>query len=310
VLDRIARGEVLVADGAWGTMLMARGLETGVCPELWNLEHPDVVAEIARAYADAGADLITTNTFGGSSPRLALHGLEGRAHDINRIAAATVKESLGTRVLILGSVGPTGLLLKPHGDTEPGRVFGAFEDQIAALAEGGSDAICIETMIDLAEATLAVRAARSVAPGLPVITTMTFNATPRGFFTIMGGSIESAVTGLVAAGADIVGANCGNGIDQMVEIARELARSTSVPFAIQANAGLPTLRGNELVYPETPEHFSARVPDLLAAGASIIGGCCGTTPAHIRAIRDRVDYLRPERSRRGSTDGLAPRKRT
>jgi methionine synthase I (cobalamin-dependent) len=182
-------------------------------------------------------------------------------------------------------VGPSGHLLKPYGDADPVDLSAGFERQIRALAEAGADLLCIETMTDLAEAVLAVRAARTVAPDLPIMATMTFEATRRGFFTIMGASIEQAVRGLSDAGADILGSNCGNGSGTMLAIAREFRALTGLPIAIQPNAGLPESREGILVYPETPEFMAEQARELLAAGVAIIGGCCGTTPAHVRAWR-------------------------
>ena len=288
LLERLAAGETLVGDGAVGTMLMARGLKPGEAPEALNLSRPEVLADIAREYIEAGADLVTTNTFGGSPLRLARYGLEGRLEEINRAAVEIVRRVVDGRAHVLASIGPSGHLLKPHGDGDPARIAAGYERQIRVLAEAGADLIGVETMIDLAEAILAVQAARAVAPKLPVMATMSFEATPRGFFTVMGVSIEQAARGLAEAGADIVGSNCGNGSDVMVEIAREFRARTSRPIAIQPNAGLPELRGGAVVFPETPEAMAANAKALRAAGVAVIGGCCGTTPAHIRALRGVV----------------------
>ncbi len=292
LLERLRAGEVLVGDGAWGTQLMARGLGPGESPEAFNLDRPEVLAEIAGLYVDAGADLVTTNTFGGSSLRLAAHGLADRTDDVNRRAVEAIRPAVRGRALLLGSVGPTGAVLQPYGDTAPEVIAGAFRRQVGALIEAGVDAVCVETMIDLAEAVLAVEAARSLSATIPIIATMTFDATPRGFFTTMGSDAEAVCAGLVAAGADVVGSNCGHGIEAMVEVARELTRKASVPVAIQSNAGLPEHRGSDLVYPAIPELMAAHVPELLDLGVRIIGGCCGTSPEHIRAIRIAVDAHR------------------
>jgi 5-methyltetrahydrofolate--homocysteine methyltransferase len=190
---------------------------------------------------------------------------------------------------VTACIGPCGAMLKPYGNADPDDVLAGYRRQIEALVAAGIDGVFVETMIDLTEATLAVRAAKAVAPDLPVLATMTFDATPRGFFTVMGVSVEQAATGLRAAGADAVGSNCGNGIEKMVEIARAFRDATDLPLVIQSNAGLPDTSTGTAVYPETPEFMAARIPDLLAAGVSIIGGCCGTTPAHIRAFRAAID---------------------
>ena len=196
------------------------------------------------------------------------------------------------RAYISASVGPTGRILEPYGDTAPEVVAEAFSRQIGALIGAGADVVCIETMIDLREAELAVRAARSLSTDIPVIATLTLNATPRGFFTTMGSTVEQGCTTLVEAGADIVGSNCGNGIDAMIEIAREFKKHASVPVIIQSNAGLPENRQGELVYPESPEYMAEKVAQLMDLGVGIIGGCCGTGPEHICAIRAAVDSYR------------------
>ena len=288
-LERLASGETLCGDGAWGTQLMARGLAPGDCPESMNRTKPEVLAEVAGLYLDAGADLITTNTFGGSPLNLASHGLDERTAEINRAAVEVLKPVTDGRAYISASVGPTGKILEPYGDTAQEVVAEAFSRQIGALIQAGADFVCIETMIDLREAELAVRAARSFSTDIPLIATMTFDATPRGFFTTMGTTVEQACETLVGAGADIVGSNCGNGIDTMVEIAGEFTTYASVPVIIQSNAGLPENREGELVYPESPEYMAERVSQLTDLGVAIIGGCCGTTPDHIRAIRAAID---------------------
>jgi len=292
VIERLRDGETLCGDGAWGTQLMERGLEPGDSPEEFNLSHPEVLAEVATLYVEAGADLITTNTFGGSPLNLASYGLDDRTEEINHTAVEVVRSVVGDRAYVSASIGPTGKILTPYGDTEPEVVREAFARQIGALVAAGADLLCVETMIDLREAELALEAARSVSENIPVIATMTFDPTPRGFFTVMGVTIERACSDLVEAGADIVGSNCGNGINRMVEIAREFTRHTSVPVMIQSNAGLPEHHAGELTYPESPDFMAARVGKLMDLGVSIIGGCCGTTPAHVRAIRAAIDANR------------------
>lgn len=288
IRERLARGDVILGDGAWGTLLMERGLAAGEPPELFNLDRPEVIEEIAALYLDAGAEIITTNTFGGSPLKLESFALADRTEDINAQAVAAVRRAVGDRAYVSASMGPTGRLLRPFGDTEPARMAAAFERQAAALTGAGVDLFCVETMTDLNEATLAVTAIRAVAPRVPILATMTFEKTRRGFFTVMGVSIPAAARGLQAAGADIVGSNCGFGIDTMIEIAREFKQHADVPIAIQANAGLPIIRHGATVYPETPDDVAARGLELLAAGVQMIGGCCGTTPAHIRALRSVI----------------------
>jgi 5-methyltetrahydrofolate--homocysteine methyltransferase len=289
---RLARGEVLVGDGAWGTQLMQRGLPPGRPPEWFALERPEVIEEVARLYVEAGADLVTTDTFGGTSFRLKLHGLDAERARVNRQAVEAVRRAVAGRALVSASVGPSGQILEPYGDTSPDAVEAAFAEQIDTLAAAGADVLCIETMSDLTEATCAVRAARAVAPRLPVMATMTFEPGPRGYFTVMGVSVERAARGLEDAGADVVGSNCGTGIADMVGIARLLRAATARPVLVQPNAGLPQTRDGPLVYDETPETMAARVAELLDLGVAIVGGCCGTTPEHVRAIRRAVDAWR------------------
>ncbi|MCU0253181.1 MAG: homocysteine S-methyltransferase family protein [Acidobacteria bacterium] len=286
LVERLRRGEVVLGDGAWGTVLIAEaGLPPGAPPERVILEAPELVERLAHRYAEAGAEVVTTNTFGGTPLRLQAYGLEARCEEVNRRAVELARAGAGARVAIAGSVGPTGMLLAPLGMASPEEVEDAFARQIAALAAAGVDLLCVETMIDLAEARLALRAAAREAPGLPVIATMTFEVTPRGVFTVMGVTPGQAAAALTAAGAAVVGANCGNGIEAMAAVVAELARHAATPIAVRPNAGLPQERDGAMVWPESPEHFAARAPKLVAAGARLVGGCCGTTPAHIGALR-------------------------
>jgi len=289
ILERLKSPGVLVADGAMGTMLLERGLEMGQCPEKMNLERPEVLTEIARLYLEAGADIIQTNTFGGSPLKLAQYDLDRQTEEINVAAVRAVRKAIGDKAYLSASCGPCGRLLKPYGDAEPSEVAEGFRRQIRALVAQGVDMICVETMTDLAEARLAVEAARAVAGDIAVAATMTFDATPRGFFTMMGVSIQQAVEGLSEAGADIVGSNCGNGIENMLKIAAEFAEHSSLPLLIQSNAGLPELKDGKAVYSEKPEFMAEESMKLVDCGVRIIGGCCGTTPEHIAALRKRID---------------------
>ncbi len=289
VLDRIGSGEILVCDGATGTMLMMEGLAAGECPEKMNLDRRRAVEKIVRLYLDAGSDIVQTNTFGGSPLKLAQYTLEGRTEEINRTGVDIVRRVAGSKAYVSASVGPSGRLLKPFGDTDPEEIFQSFQQQIGALAGAGIDMINIETMTDLTEATLAIKAAKSVSRSIPVAASMTFDLTSRGFFTIMGIGIEEAAAGMAEAGADIIGSNCGNGIENMVEIAKEFKRHTSLPIIIQSNAGIPVIKGGEITYPETPEFMAEGCRRLLEIGVSVVGGCCGTTPDHIAAFRKVVD---------------------
>ena len=287
-LDRLTQGEIFVADGAMGSMLMSRGLEAGKPPESFNLSQPEVLREIARLYFQAGAEIIQTNTFGGSPLKLASYSLEEKTEEINRNAVRAVKEEIGQKAYISASCGPSGKILKPYGDTEPEALYDNFHRQLEAVISEGVDIVCVETMTDIQEAVLAVSAARAISADIPVMATMTFDSTSRGFFTIMGVNIPQAIEKLTEAGADIVGSNCGNGIEKMILIAREFRRSTRLPLLIQSNAGLPELRNNIPCYPETPDFMAEKSRELVKAGVSVIGGCCGTTPDHIRSIRRAI----------------------
>ncbi len=291
LLDELRSGAILVADGAMGTMLMERGLKPGEPPESFNLQRTSVLEEIAQLYLDAGADIIQTNTFGGSSLKLSSYSLDDRMDEINRNAVRAVKKVVGGRAYISGSCGPTGRFLKPYGDVEPEEMYNAFERQINALISAGVDIVCLETMMDLSEVSLAIKAAKAVSQSTPVMATMTFDRTPRGFYTIMGVSTEAAVKGLEQAGADIIGSNCGNGIDNMILIAQEFKRLCRRPLIIQSNAGIPVIKENKPVYSETPEFMAEKARELIRIGVAIIGGCCGTTPEHISALRKMVDNL-------------------
>jgi 5-methyltetrahydrofolate--homocysteine methyltransferase len=270
--------------------LLQAGLKSGGCPETWNLERPDQIEAILCAYREAGAELLETNTFGGSPAKLEVYGLAGKCSEINRIGAEIGRRAADDDALVLGSVGPTGQLLQPLGPLSRKAALDGFRRQTAALAEGGADALCVETMTDLAEALLAVEA--GVETGLPVMVTLTYDPTPRGFFTIMGNDIATAAAELEAAGAFAIGTNCGTGPETMVDMVRELRAATPLDILVQPNAGLPELSEGKLFYGQTPEIMASYVPTLVEAGATIVGGCCGTTPDHIRAMGAEIRRLR------------------
>jgi len=287
-LERVKSGPVLVADGAMGSFLIGRGLVAGQAPESFNLERPEVLREVARAYLEAGAEVVQTNTFGGSALKLAAYGLDDRTEEINARAVEAVRETVDDAAYVSGSCGPCGRTLLPYGDADPDEVLESFHRQTGALVAAGVDVVCVETMTDLEEAKLAVRAAREASADIPVMATMTFDATPRGFYTIMGVDVPSAAAGLLESGANLVGSNCGNGIENMIAIAREYRACTDAPLLFQSNAGMPELVGGEVVYGETPEFMAERAIELRDAGVQVIGGCCGTTPEHIRAIKESL----------------------
>jgi 5-methyltetrahydrofolate--homocysteine methyltransferase len=292
ILERLQRGDVIVSDGALGTMLMQRGLKTGESPETYNLSKPEILEEIASLYLDAGSEIISTNTFGASPMRLRQFSLDKETEAINRSAVDAVRRAVRGKAYISASIGPSASMLKPLGDTEPEEVYANFHRQLSALLAAGIDMVCIETVMDVKEAALAIKAARSLNSKIPIMATVTFGKSLQGYFTVMGTSIKDAAGALEEAGADIIGSNCGAGATQMVEIAREFRQHAHVPVAIQSNAGLPVKTESGLVYAETPDFVAARAAEMLDLGVQIVGGCCGTTPDHIRALRKMVDARR------------------
>lgn len=287
-LERLTEGTTIIADGATGTYLQANGLEPGGDPEAMNVTDPDVVRGMAAEYFEAGSDLVQTNSFGGSRFMQAKYGYGDRVVELNRLAAEHARSEAesadGTRY-VAGSMGPTGELIVPVGETPPDDVYHAFAEQATALAEGGVDVIVIETMISVEEAKLAVRAVKEHT-SLPVAALTTFDKGPRGYFTMMGDTPESAVKELGEAGADILGTNCGNGIDLMVELGERFRAAVDGPVWLNSNAGIPLIRQGQLIYSESPEQMAKGFKKLSDMGIEIVGGCCGTTPAHIKALSE------------------------
>jgi len=279
-----------VLDGGWGTQLQLRGLPMGEHPDLWNLTQPDKVREVAEAYIQAGCDIILTNTFGSNRFLLARHGAEDKVAELNRVGVRLSKEAAQKQNRrVFASMGPSGVMLM-SGTVTPEELYAAFLEQAEAVAAEGPDGIVIETMSDPEEAVLAVKAARKVAEatGLPIAACMVFDTGKNKDRTMMGTTPEQAVELLTAAGADIVGANCGQGIDGFVPICRRMRAVTASPLWMKANAGLPEIIDGNTVYRQTPEHFAASAKELLEAGANFIGGCCGTTPEYCVSLRKMV----------------------
>lgn len=277
------RGRVTIADGAWGTELDTLGCPPGFCREVWNVERPDLVERVAAGYVEAGSRIILTNTFGGSRFVLARHGLAQRARELNRAGAAISRTAAGDRALVFGSIGPSSMMLL-MGEVAEDELFDGFREQAEALAEGGVDALVVETMSDLTEVAAAVRAAKTT--GLLVVGSMTFDSGPDQTCTMMGVTPEQAVDALTQAGADIIGCNCGIGIDNSIKVATRLRAATERPIWVKANAGAPQMRDGQTIYTMTPDVFAGKVSELIAVGADIVGGCCGTSPAFIRAMSD------------------------
>ena len=288
ILKRLEK-EILLLDGPVGTELMARGIAAGEVSELWVLEKPDVIAEIHREYFNAGADIVLTNTFGGTEPKLAAFKLDGKMEEINRRAAEIARSQCPDGKFVAGDIGPTGKLIKPYGDADPDELTRAFARQARVLAEGGVDFFIIETMMDLTETLAALSGAKET--GLPVFAAMTYDKKPRGYFTMMGNKPADVARALVEAGADGVGANCTLRIGDMVDLVGEIAGAASVPVFVEPNAGSPELVDGKAKYVDGPEEFAAVVPDLVKAGANIVGGCCGTTPQTIAAVRRVLDSM-------------------
>lgn len=282
LIQQLIAGGPVVTDGAWGTQLQALGLGLGDFPDLWNLSHPDRVAEVARAYVDAGSQVILTNTFGANRFRLGEHDPGANLATINKAGVEISKRAAGDRARVFASMGPTGKLLM-SGEFSSQEIRDAFSEQAKALNHAGADALVLETMSDLEEARLAVAAARET--GLPIVACLVFDSGKDKDRTMMGNTPEQVARELTDAGADVIGANCGQGIAGFVGICERLHASTDRPIWIKPNAGLPVVVDGRVQYDATPDAFAVLVPKLVQAGASFIGGCCGTSPEFISAIR-------------------------
>ncbi len=280
--DKLRAGN-FVLDGAMGTQLMAR--EATGNNELWGVEHPDELAAIHRAYIDAGADAVITDTFGGSRLKLAKAGLGDRVVELNRRLAEIAKVAAGSDAFVLGDVGPTGEFIEPLGTMSEQDIVDVFREQIEALVAGGVDGIIAETMMDVQEAVCAIRAAKEVAPDMPVLVSMTFEKNPHGFRTMMGVTPADGARAMADAGADVIGANCG-GItpDQFLELLDELRSGADLPLLAEPNAGLPEIEDGQTVFREAPDTFARLASEYRKRGVVALGGCCGTTPEHVRAI--------------------------
>ena len=281
---------IRVTDGAWGTELQKLGLDPGMSPELWNTENPSAVQAVAGSYVEAGCEVILTNTFGANRFVLAPQGAGDRAAELSEIGAAISRQAAGDGAKVFASIGPTGKIVM-MGDVPTDEILAAFSEQAAALARGGADAIVLETFNELAEIKLAMQAARE-ATDLPVVASMTFASGPDGTRTMMGDSPADLAAEAEAAGIDAVGANCGTGPDNYVAVAALLRKATALPIWIKSNAGLPEVVDGQTVFPMDPEQFASYVGALADAGATFIGGCCGTIPDHLRAVRSASDAIR------------------
>ncbi len=278
-------GKVTIADGAWGTELDKLGCPAGFCREEWNLTKPELVEQVARSYVEAGSKIILTNTFGANRFVLAKHDRADKVRDYNRAGTEISKRAMADNGHVFASVGPSGKMLVMKEVTED-ELYDAFREQAEALAEGGADGIVVETMTDLAEAAAGVRAAKTT--GLPVAVSLTYDSGKDHTRTIMGVTPEKAAETLIGLGADIIGCNCGIGIENYIQVAAKLRAVTDKPIWVKANAGLPQVEGDKVVYHMTPAEFAEKAKELVKAGANIVGGCCGTSPDFISALSATV----------------------
>lgn len=289
--DYIQEKKIFLLDGAMGTELAKRGLEPGDCPELLNIDNPDAVSGIADSYAEAGSDIVLTNTFGGSSQKLVKYDLADRLEELNEAGVRLAKDAAGGRALVFLSIGPTGEFLEPLGLLTEADLVKSFARQVIAGREAGADGVVLETMSDLGETIAGIKAVKDNSD-LPVIGSLTFDKGVKGYATMMGVRPENAAEALERAGADGAGSNCGAGIGNLIEIAALMRNATGLPLWIKPNAGLPELVDGETVFRDTPEMMAERIPELVEAGVTFIGGCCGTTPEHIAAFREVIDGLK------------------
>lgn len=281
IIQMFVEKRPVVADGGWGTQLQLRGLPIGHMPDLWNLSCPEKVENVAKAYVDAGSEIVLTNTFGSNRFILARHGKESLVRELNASGVKISKKAAAEKAKVFASMGPSGIMLL-SGDVSQDDLYAAFLEQAEAFAEAGADGIVVETMSDPAEASIAVRAAKST--GLPVVASMTFDSGKNKDRTMMGTTPEQAAEKLAEAGADVIGANCGQGIEGFVQICARLKAACDRPIWIKANAGLPEIVDGQTVYLQSPEAFAEKAKELISAGATFIGGCCGTSPDFIRAL--------------------------
>lgn len=270
-----------------GTMLFAAGLGSGGIPELWNIEYPDIVRNVHRQYFEAGSDVVHTNTFGGTALKLEQKGAGDRMEAINLEAVKLARQVCPEHAFVAGDLGPTGKMLKPLGDASMQDLEETFYAQARALLQGGADLISIETMFSLEEALTAVRGAKR-AGDCPVVAATTYNKTPNGFFTIMGESVAQCIAAFEKEGVDVIASNCNLGSGDMLDLAVEMRRLTQLPILLQPNAGKPVQKEGTTLYEQTPEEFAADIKQIVQAGANMVGGCCGTHAAFIKAVVDSL----------------------
>ncbi len=290
-IEELLRSKPVLFDGATGTELQKRGLPAGIAPELWNLEKPEVVEEVARNYVRAGAFVIETNSFGGNRKRLEAGGIDGKINDVNIGAVKSALKAANKDAVVIGSIGPLGTLIEPLGETSRAEAKDLFREQTEILLKAGVHVVLVETMISLDEALRALAGAKE-AGCEEVGVTMTFEVKANGVRTPFGEDVAKVAESLERAGASFIGSNCGNGFEEMLVVAKEMRIYTGLPLLIQPNAGLPVYNGNGISYPGTPEQFTEFVVKAVSMGIDFVGGCCGTTPAHIAAAHGSLEQLR------------------
>ena len=287
--DFFKLNRIMLLDGGTGSLLIEKGLKTGEPPELWNINQADEIANLAKIYFYAGSDAVYTNSFGGSKFKLSSYGMGNRITEINYSAAKIAVGQKPEAKFVFGSVGPSGKMLEPFGDVSEPEMILSFTDQIKALVNGGVDAIVFETFTDLNEIKCAILALKEFST-LPFITSMTFDKNPAGYRTMMGVSIPEAADELLNLGAYAIGSNCGNGIENMIEIGNEFRNiSTEIKIILKANAGMPKYTNGKIEYSESPEYFARHTKALFKINPSFVGGCCGTTPEHIKVLRNAIN---------------------
>lgn len=292
-LLKLSQKRAVLFDGGIGTELIRHGFQSGECPEKWNIDKSEIVISIHKAYFDAGADIITTNSFGGSSIKLSNYDMGDKCYELNLTAAQLAVSVKPNDKWVAGSIGPTGKFLKPVGEYEEEDFEKAYFQQIRGLKDGGVDILLMETHYDIKELMCAIRAAKKISKHPPIFATMTFNKTPRGFYTIMGNSVYTSFEELKKMGTEVVGANCTLDSKDMSELVKIMRESTTLPILAQANAGQPSVTSQGVVYTQSLEDYVKYIPEMLKNGADFIGGCCGTNPDYIREMYKIITRINP-----------------